>query len=184
MEENDAKSEYIKIYNKLNKLKNYDKVGFVDNLRQWIGDLYFFYNRIAINANNLDEAQKCKYDLPKNQMPQIGQIAYFNIGRGYPKELYDGHWCLVIMNLNNNMVIIPTTSIKSDGRKIDNNIEMEISIKDFEEEGNSRLRINQIRSIDLMRIHKEKKIYSLNTDFTEIKNNIIRILGLDIDKNS
>lgn len=180
----DIRTIFQNAYNKLGKLKNYDKEGFALNLSQWVDDLYFFYNCIAKNANTLTEAQKVKYDLPKNKKPNEGQVAYFNIGRGYPKELYDGHWCYVLKDLGNNMIIIPTTSFKDDNKYFDETLEMEIKIRDFEEEGTSRLRINQIRSIDIMRIHKGKHIYNVDTDMKIIKENISKILSLNLDNNN
>lgn len=179
----DLKFEYLKIFNKFNRLKNYDKEGFIYNLRQWIDDLYFFYNCIAVRADSLENAQKIKYDLPKKKRPKEGQIAYFNIGRGYPKELYDGHWCYILKDLGNNFIVIPTTSIKPDNPNIDETKEMKIKIKDFEEDGESRLRINHIKSIDIMRIHKEHAIYDVETDNEIIKENVKRILFNNIDNN-
>ena len=38
-------------------------------------------------------------------------MAYFNIGRGFPKELMDGHWCYILKDLGYKALVIPSTSI-------------------------------------------------------------------------
>ena len=76
------------------------------------------------------------------------------------------------------LVVIPLTSIKQDSNPVDKQREMIVKIKDFEEEGCSKLKINQIFSAGLLRLDQSKKIYDLQTDFSYVKQNIKNILDL------
>ena len=60
--------------------------------------------------------------------------------------------------------------------------EIDIKIKDFENDSLSRLHINQIFSADIMRIDKTKPIYDLEDDFEEVRNEIFeKIFSKPID---
>lgn len=165
-----------RIHKKLLSLKNFDIASFVFNYRRMIDNLYFFHNIVGKKANNLYELSKVTYSLPKDKRPKEGQVAYFYIENSYPKEIYNSHWCLVLKDFGNTMVIIPTTSIKNEAEIIDESKEFLIEIKDFEESGKSKLKVTQIFSADTIRIDKDRKIYDLSTDFYEIKEKIKNIL--------
>jgi hypothetical protein len=53
-------------------------------------------------------------------------------------------------------------------------------LKNFEESGCSKLKVNQIFSAGLMRLDQSKKIYDLQTDFSYVKQNIKKILDLSL----
>ena len=55
---------------------------------------------------------------------------------------------------------------------------MLIEIKDFEEDGCSKLKIHQMFSADIMRINTEKKVYQLQTDYDYVKEKIKELTNL------
>ena len=74
------------------------------------------------------------------------------------------------------------TSIKLDSSDTYEPTEIDIKIKDFENDSLSRLHINQIFSADIMRIDKTKPIYDLEDDFEEVRNKIFeKIFSKPID---
>ena len=81
----------------------------------------------------------------------------------------------MLKDLGSLLIVIPLTSIKKDSNPIDKRREMIVKIKDFEESGCSKLKINQIFSARLMHLNQSKKIYDLQTDFSYIKKNIKNI---------
>lgn len=171
------KSLYSSVDNLVNA-KNFDLVSFTYNFKRMVDNIIFFHNIIGKNATNSNDLSKIQYRLTSSQRPLEGQIAYFYIENSYPKEIFNSHWCLVLKDLGNTMTIIPTTSIKEDTTKIDRSSEIMIKIKDFEEDGCSRLKIHQLFSADILRIDKSKKIYDLQTDFGYIKEEVKKILNL------
>ena len=174
----DYKKELENISNTILTTKNLDVKDFIFNYKNMIGQISYFHNVIGKNAKNPQELSSIKYDIPKEKMPNIGQVAYFQIEHSYPKEIFNGHWCLVFQNFGNTMLIIPLTSIKSDSIPVNDNNEMEICVRDFEEEGNSKLKIHQMFCADLMRLDKRKQIYNLETSFDDIKNKVRNVMGI------
>lgn len=174
----DYKKELDCISSTIMSIQNFDTKNFIFNYKNMVNQIAHFYNRIAKDAKNPQEASEVKYDLPKDNLPRVGQVAYFQIEHSYPKEIFNGHWCLVLNDFGNTMLVIPLTSIKPTSKPVDENIEMEIQIKDFEEDGTSKLKIHQMFCADLMRIDKRKKIYNLETSFEEVKNKIKDSIGL------
>lgn len=163
---------------RITRLKNFDLECFYYNLNRLISTLEFYHNSIGKNAKNIKELSAIQYDVPKSKMPKEGQVAYFYIETSYPKEIYNSHWCLVLKDLGSLLVVIPLTSIKKDSNPVDKQREMIVKIQDFEEDGCSKLKINQIFSASLMRLNQSKKIYNLQTDFSYVKNTIKNILNL------
>lgn len=75
------------------------------------------------------------------------------------------------------------TSIKSDSPDIYIPTEIDVKIKDFENDGMSRLHVDQIFSADIMRIDKSKPIYDLEDDFELVRDKILDKISLkSIDK--
>jgi hypothetical protein len=164
----------------LSTIRNYDANGFANQLKYWVKELHFFYNRIVPNQTN--NPSTSFYEIPPAQRPKEGQVAYFNLRRGYPKELYDGHYCYVLKDFGSKYVIIPTTSVKSESSILNPNFEFDIKIKDFENDLTSRMQISDIRSVDIQRLNGKRNIYDVETDREEIVKNVNRILSLTIDK--
>lgn len=173
----DINKEMHKQINKIMKLKNFDTISFYYNFKRLVYNLDKFHNNIGSNAKNKHELSEIKYDI-KGKTPKEGQVAYFFIENSYPKEIFNSHWCLVLKDLGNILVVIPLTSIKPNSKKVDPNRETIIKIKNFEEKGCSKLKINQIFSADLMRFDGSRKIYDLQTDFKYVKDKIKNILNL------
>lgn len=98
-------------------------------------------------------------------MPKEGQVAYFYIETSYPKEIYNSHWCLVLKDLGSLLVVVPLTSIKQDSNPVDKEREMIIKIKNFEESGCSKLKVNQIFSAGLCDLINQKKFMTCKQIF-------------------
>ena len=176
----DISEKMSEIAKKLKNIKNYDSDVFVLSLENTINCLEHFYNVIAKSSKNKKEASEIRFDLPRNNCPKVGQIAYFNLGRAYPKELEDGHWCYILKDCGSHFVVIPTSSIKTEEYAVKDS-EIKIMIKDFKEGGDSRLRVEHIRAVDKMRFYKKKKIYDVITDQAYIVKSTMNILFENID---
>lgn len=178
MDRTDIERGLHKQVNRLLNLKNFDLEGFYYNFRRMISNLEKFHNSIGKSAKSPKELSAIQYDLPKSIRPKAGQVAYFYIEHSYPKEIYNSHWCLVLKDLGSIFIVIPLTSVKKDSNAINKEREIIIKIKDFEEEGCSKLKFNQMFSADAMRFDRDKPIYNLQTDFSYIKENLKKILDL------
>lgn len=163
---------------RVDKLKNFDIESFYYNFNRLVYTLEKYHNSIGKNAQTPKDLSAIQISIPKRNMPKEGQVAYFYIETSYPKEIYNSHWCLVLKDLGSLLVVIPLTSIKQDSNPVDKEREMIVKIKDFEEEGCSKLKINQIFSAGLMRLDQSRIIYDLQTDFSYVKQNIKNILDL------
>ena len=175
-------TEFLKrlhgLINRVGKLKNFDLESFYYNFNRLIYTLEFYHNSVGKNAKTPKELSAIQYNVPKGKMPKEGQVAYFYIETSYPKEIYNSHWCLILRDLGSLLIVVPLTSIKKDSNPIDQKREMIVKIRDFEEDGCSKLKINQIFSAGLMRLDQSKKIYDLQTDFSYVKETIKNILDL------
>ena len=168
---------------KLSKLKFFDFTSFCYNFSRMVDNICFFNNSLCANCQNESEVSKVKYKLPKKERPQEGQVAFFYIETSYPKEIFNSHWCLVLKDFGQTMLIVPMTSIKSDSPDIYIPTEIDVKIKDFENYGMSRLHVDQIFSADIMRIDKSKPIYDLEDDFELVRDKILDKISLkSIDK--
>ena len=166
------------LVDRVDKLKNFDIESFYYNFNRLVYTLEFYHNSMGKKAKTPKDLSAIQYDVPKNKMPKEGQVAYFYIETSYPKEIYNSHWCLVLKDLGSLLVVVPLTSIKQDSNPVDKEREMIVKIKDFEEDGCSKLKVNQIFSAGLMRLDQSKKIYDLQTDFSYVKQRIKNILDL------
>lgn len=167
--------EMWSISNTLDKIKdNYDSETFVTHLKFQVEQLSFFYNYLVPKQGGY--ISKTYYN-PKKR-PKVHQIAYFNLTRGFPKELCDPHWCYILKDFGCKLVIIPTTSIKSDSKPCNPSFEYDIKIKNFINTSLSRLHIDDIRVVDLQRLildtHKHN-IYDVETSRENIISNVSKI---------
>ena len=88
-------------------------------------------------------------------------MAYFNIGRGFPKELMDGHWCYVLKDLGYKMLIIPCTSIKDS--EANPEFELDIDVIMSGKKTRSRLQLSEIRCVDMQRLDLRKSFCDVLT---------------------
>lgn len=178
MDKTDIIARLHKLVNRIGNLRNFDLESFYYNFNRFISVLELYHNSIGKKARTPYDLSKIQYSIPTNKRPKEGQVAYFYIETSYPNEIYNSHWCLVLKDLGNTFVVIPMTSIKRDSNPVDKNREMIVKIKDFEESGCSKLKVNQIFCASAMRLDQSKKIYNLQTNFDYVKNNIKNILSL------
>ncbi len=158
----------------LKKMNNYDINGFAKELKYWIRELKFFYNIVVPNETN--NASTSYYKVKPSKRPNKGQVAYFNLRRGYPKEIFGGHYCYIFKDLGSKYIIIPSTSVKIASTDPNPNLEIDIKLKNFKNNKLSRLHISDIRAIDIQRINEQKNIYDVITPRDEINQKIRKIL--------
>lgn len=161
-------NEIKKSLDKLKKYSNYDVEKYSHSLMHQTGQLEYFYCNLVRNG----ESDTTYYRVHKK--PHFHQLAYFNIGRGFPKEIMDGHWCYVLKDLGYKSLVIPCTSIK-------NNLpcskyELDIKIKMNGMVTKSRIQLSDIRSIDNQRLDERKEFLEVLTASEEIIEYIKKIL--------
>ena len=100
--------EMSKSLGNLEKSGIYDVEKFSYALLHQTKQLEYFYCQLVKDGNCNDTFYHIK------KRPHVHELAYFNIGRGFPKELMDGHWCYILKDLGYKMLVIPCTSIKED----------------------------------------------------------------------
>ncbi|MGG1659273.1 hypothetical protein [Brevibacillus sp. NRS-1366] len=161
----------------MENMKNYDASGFAIQLKFWVKELDFFNNTL-VEKHPEKDASLTTYHISESKRPTEGQVAYFNLRRGYPKELYDGHQCYILKDFGLKLLIIPTTSVKGDSAPLDEEFEMDIKIKNFENDLPTRLQFSDIRSIDAQRINEKRAIYDVETDRTLILGKVKKVLTL------
>ena len=168
--------EIKSIFEHLNRLKDTEYPEFnnlLEYINSWMNDLYYFYGRWSyekgINYNMINYS-------PEKQgkvRPQEGQVAKFALGRGYPKEFHDVHYCYILKDFGETFLIIPISSIKDNNKEINDKYEMSI---DFERNHkDSRLIISNIRVIDCMRL-VDKCPHNVITNKEVIKDKVLEII--------
>ncbi len=162
----------------LENINNFDKDGFANQLKFWLKELHFFYNNLVPNQTN--NPSTSYYQIKPSMRPKESQIAFFNLRRGYPKEVYDGHYCYILKDFGTKYLVVPTTSVK-DGTKPNPKFEYDIEIKNFKNKMLTRMQISDIRSLDIQRFNEKKQVYDVVTDRNDIVHEIQRILSFDID---
>lgn len=162
----------------LEGIKNYDNDGFANQLKYWLKELEFFYNKVVPGQTR--NPSNSFYEITKSIRPNEGQVAFFNLRRGYPKEVYDGHYCYILKDFGVKYLVIPTTSVK-DKSEANPEFEFDIKMKNFKNELISRLQISDMRAIDVQRFNEKRSVYDVKTDKRIIVNEILRILSLNID---
>lgn len=168
---------------KLLKIRHLDLTSFSYNFERMVNNIYFFNNSLCANCQNESDVSNVQYNLPAKERPKEGQVAFFYIENSYPKEIFNSHWCLVLKDFGSLMLVVPMTSVKSNSSEVYEPTEIDIKIKDFENDGTSRLHVDQIFSADIMRIDKSKPIYDLDDDFEVVKNKIFeKIFPKPLDK--
>lgn len=161
---------------KLLKIRHLDLTSFSYNFERMVNNIYFFNNSLCANCQNESDVSNVQYKIPLKERPKEGQVAFFYIENSYPKEIFNSHWCLILKDFGSLMLVVPMTSVKSNSSEVYEPTEIDIKIKDFENNGTSRLHVDQIFSADIMRIDKSKPIYDLDDDFEVVKNKIFEII--------
>ena len=165
---------FVSIYEDLfevgKALTNIEKTGIYDvekyccSIKHLTNQLEYFYcHLVPKGSSNTDETF---YHLQRR--PAEHQLAYFNIGRGFPKELMDGHWCYVLKDLGYKMLVIPSTSVKADSKPCHPLFEMDIEIMMNGKKTKSRIQLSDIRSIDVQRLDLRKTFCEVQTPRDEI----------------
>ncbi|WP_249029906.1 hypothetical protein [Tannockella kyphosi] len=156
----------------LEKTGVYDVEKFGHSLIHLTSQLEYFYCHLVKDGKG--SIDTTYYRVPTR--PSAHQLAYFNIGRGFPKELMDGHWCYVLKDLGYKMLVVPCTSIKSS--VCNPEFEMDIKIKMGNEYTSSRIQLSDIRSIDMQRLDLRKPFCEVLTD----KQDIVEFIGNNLLK--
>lgn len=147
---------------------DYDALTYVHSLLEQTHQLCFFY---CFLENQSDE-DEVFYSLKKR--PKRYQLAYFNIGRGFPKELCDGHWCYVYHDYGVKMFVIPCTSIKDDSPA--SHFEMDIKIERFRGADYVRLQFGDARMVDVQRLDIRKEFVEVLESSKEIKKRFLKFM--------
>lgn len=166
------KKEWEKLYNQLSHIKAYDTQAFIKELSYQIGQLEFFHNNVTKNQTGNPSTS---YFKPK-KAPEKHQIAYFNLGNGFPKELRGGHWCYIIKRTKTKFLIIPCTSVK-DNKLPDPDYQMDIEVDGFINDRKTRLQFSDIRAIDVQRIYINKGFYDVVTSRNTIMNRVYEYMS-------
>lgn len=141
---------------------NYDVEKYSYALLHQTSQLEYFYCHLVKDG----DCDQTYYHVHKR--PQIHNLAYFNIGRGFPKELMDGHWCYVLKDMGYKMLVIPCTSIKENSSAVNPMYEKDIKIITNTHETTCRIQLSDIRSIDIQRLDLRKPFYTVLTPRQEI----------------
>ena len=152
---------------KLEEIKSYEIAKLIRSYNYQISNLYYYYT--VIEKNN-KELSKLKKSIKSHT------LIYINLGRGFPKELMDGHWCYVVRTIGDSkLFVIPTTSIKTNQI----NSYMHYIIEAYSKEKNikSKLELSDIRCVDIQRTYLKKGIYKVRTSRDEIINKLIEMVG-------
>lgn len=173
----DREAEFEEIKKIVFGIKHYDVDGFILELKKWVEDLAFFYNEIVKDGEN---PSSVSYRLSKSNKPEVGEMAFIKLRRGYPKELYNSHWCYILRDTGNSFIVIPSTSVKKDSSHCDERFEMDIEIDDFINDCVTRLQITQIRCVDYARVSTSgKNHYKVLTNKDDIIKQINKVLFSD-----
>lgn len=159
----------------LQSTNRYDVDALLYSLSYQVKQLNYFYKDL-IDKQGTGDANKTYYNLRPN--PAEHQLLYVSLCRGFPKELYDGHWCYLLKDCGTKFLVIPTTSIKEES-----STEEEAYYFDIQEvDGSiSRLRFDEVRMVDKMRvITKDKPYREVKTDRKIIEQKFSDFLNFSI----
>lgn len=156
--------EMSKFMHKLEESGIYDAEKYSCALLHQTSQLEYFYCHLVKDG----DCNQTYYHVSKR--PHIHDLAYFNIGRGFPKELMDGHWCYVLKDMGYKMLVVPCTSIKKDSTPPNHLFEKDIKIKTDKNITSCRIQLSDIRSIDIQRLDLRKPFYKVLTRREEIVN--------------
>ncbi|MEK5061865.1 hypothetical protein BK126_15040 [Paenibacillus sp. FSL H7-0326] len=183
-----VQNDLAKVQQILLRMQNYNSKALSTELLYWIKDLEYFYNTLVPSqaqtkiesdgsSRKVNNPSKTYYNIsPASARPTAGQVAYFNLRRGYPKEVYDGHFCYILKDFKTKYIVIPTTSVKPNSAPMNPTFEIDITIKDFINTDPTRLQVSDIRSVDIQRINIRKNVYNVADDVATLNNKIYALL--------
>ena len=154
----------------------YDAQTYLEALLHQTGQLDYFYRNYEPND---------VYRLG-GRRPEKGEVAYFNLDAGFPKELQGGHWCYVLNDMNSKMLVVPLCSVKAEmlqtGAVVHNKYIEYVNLT-F---GNgistvSKMSYSDMRSIDIQRIDLRKPFARIDRCRQDIVDKVLHIL-LGVDK--
>ena len=154
--------EMNKSLKKLEESGVYDVEKYSYALLHQTSQLEYFYCHLVKDG----DCNQTFYHVHKR--PHIHELAYFNIGRGFPKELMDGHWCYILKDLGYKMLIIPCTSLK--GNSCNPGFELDIDVMMENVKTKSRLQLSEIRCVDMQRLDLRKPFCNVLSTRKEIIN--------------
>ncbi len=158
--------------------RKYDKHGFLYDLKLQIEQLDRFFTKYV--ENNKDKNPNDTYYKLKTE-PNIHQMAYFNLGHGFPKELFGGHWCYILKKFKTKYLIIPSTSDDNTNIDVEEDSEFSIEVKDFINGRLTKLQVRNARCVDLQRLYQAKGYYDVVTSRQDIELSVAKILFSDVD---
>lgn len=161
-----CREQWCGLYDEMCSIYNFDGEAFVKHISYVIKQNEFFNNCIAMNQTGNPSTSFYK---PK-AVPKIGQVAYFNLTEGFPKELQGGHWCYILAKFKTKFLVIPCTSIKNNGTTCDTSFQMKIKIKEFINDKETNLQFSDMRTLDIQRMYTKKGFYDVETS----RNTIIK----------
>ena len=164
--------------NKLDQSGMYDVEKYSCSLLHLTNQLEYFYCHLVPKGTK--DCDNTYYKIPRR--PKIHQIAYFNIGSGFPKELMDGHWCYILKAMGYKMLVVPCTSIKSISKPCNPIFEKDISIMMNEHKTHCRIQLSDIRSIDIQRLDLRKPFNDVLTSRKEIMDFVLKHLFNENEK--
>lgn len=157
----------VKNIKKMENIELYDLINLIKSYNYQLLSLQYFYENIN-NKNILSKQQKIKKHT----------LMYVNLGRGFPKEFMDGHWCYIVKIMGSSKaLIIPASSIKEN----DKLGFFQTIIKSYNPKTHkmifSKLKFSDIRTIDIHRIYYSKGMYYVQTPRKNILDHLYQIIG-------
>lgn len=105
---------------------------------------------------------------------QEGDMVYVQLDVGFPNEMCFGHWCYVVKELRDKILVVPSTSVK-DGCPC--KYEMDINVTLDGRRMKSRLNFSETRVIDKMRIDCRKPKMKAECSLVFIKYKLKEFIG-------
>ncbi len=157
--------------------RKYDKHGFLFDLKTQVEQLDLFYTKLV--DENLKHNPNETFYVLRNE-PNVHQMAYINLGHGYPKELFGGHWCYILRKFRTKYLVIPSTSDDNTDIGINEDSEIPIKIKKFINNKYTTLQVRNLRCVDIQRVYKNKGYYDVETESKYIVDKLMSIITKDI----
>ena len=163
---------------KMKHVEVYDLVNLIRSYNHHINELYYYYKLAKKDTDKKNFIIKYPYFIKEHT------LIYVNLGRGFPKELMDGHWCYVIKNFGNfKALVIPTSSIKKSEDEIikcKTNYVIESYCYKNNMNFKSKLNFLELRIVDLQRVYFKKGYRFVKTPREEIVKRLYEIIGQNI----
>ena len=137
---------------------DYNIESYCDHLIYHLNQLNYYYKFIK-NKNYKLKMKINAHDL-----------IYVNFGKGFPKEIMDGHWCYVLRNYGDKLLVVPCTKAQS---TINYNEKYKFKITVLDKDNQYLeffLQLTDLRGIDIQRIYSKKGKKTVITEKEEILN--------------